>query len=143
MKKLLYLSSLMILFTACQPVELQVVENFYKDGSPKMVMDYLVKMGDSIPVHEVQYHDDGSRLLEGNYENGLREGEWLSWYPDGSIWSKGYFSKGERDGKSWVYHPNGKMYMKGSYQHGKKIGLWLVFDEEGNVVGQNEFKIED
>jgi len=139
MKKLLYISGLVFLLASCQPVELQVVEDYYKDGSPKMVMDYLVKGGDSIPVYEIQYHDDGSKLLEGNYVNGLREGEWTSWFPDGKVWSKGYFSAGKRTGKSWVYHPNNKIYMKGSYEEGKKVGLWLVFDEEGNVVGKNEF----
>jgi len=139
MKKLIYLSSILLLVTACQPVEIQVVEAFHKDGSPKMVMDYLVSMGDSIPVYEVQYHKDGSKLLEGHYVDGLRDGEWISWYPDGSVWSKGFFAEGKRNGKSWVYHPNGKMYMEGSYEQGKKTGLWLVFDEEGNVVGKNEF----
>lgn len=140
MKKLLYLASLLVLLGACQPFEIQVVEDFYQDGSPKMVMDYLVKNADSIPVHEIQYHEDGSKLLEGNYVDGLRDGEWLSWYPDGRIWSKGYFSQGERSGKSWVYHPNGQLYMKGSYEKGEKIGLWLVFDEEGNVIGKNDFE---
>lgn len=140
MKKLLYIAGLLVVLSACQPVEIQVVEDFYKDGSPKMVMDYLVKNGDSIPIHEIQYHADGSKLLEGNYVDGLRDGEWLSWFADGRIWSKGYFSQGERTGKSWVYHPNGQLYMKGSYENGTKIGLWLVFDEDGNVVGKDEFK---
>lgn len=143
MKKVLYLFGIVFLLGACQASEIQVVEEYYKDGSPKNVMDYLVTGSDSIPVHEIQYHDDGSKLLEGDYENGLREGEWLSWFPDGSIWSKGYFSKGKRTGKSWIYHPNRQIYMKGTYEDGKKTGLWLVFDEDGNVVGKNEFGVEE
>jgi antitoxin component YwqK of YwqJK toxin-antitoxin module len=139
MKKYLYLALVALIFSACQTKQIQVVEDIYENGNPKIVFDYLVKSNDSIPLHEIQYHEDGSKLLEGEYVDGLREGEWLSWFPDGSIWSKGYFSKGKRTGKSWVYHPNGQLYMKGTYENGHKIGLWLVFDEEGNVEAQQEF----
>lgn len=138
-KKTLYLIGVLLVLTSCQSKEIQVVEQIHEDGTPKMVFDYLVKGEDSIALHEVQYHDDGSILLEGVYQDGLREGEWVSWYPDGTIWSKGYFSNGKRTGKSWVYHPSGKMYMKGSYEEGEKIGIWLVYDEEGIIVGKKEF----
>ncbi len=138
-RKSLYLIGVLVLFASCQPREIQVVEKIHEDGTAKVVFDYMLKGNDSIALHEVQYHDDGSLYLEGIYEDGLREGEWLSWYPDGTIWSKGYFSKGERTGKSWVYHPSGKLYMKGSYENGKKIGTWLVYDEEGIVLAKKEF----
>lgn len=138
-RKAFYVLGAILVLASCQPKEIQVIEQIYEDGSPKIVFDYLLKRGDSIALHEVQYHNDGSILLEGDYQNGLREGEWISWYPDGTVWSKGYFRKGKRSGKSWAYHPNGKLYMKGSYEEGKKIGPWLVYDEEGNVIANKEF----
>lgn len=138
-RRAFYLIGIIVVMASCQAKEIQVVEQIHEDGSPKIVFDYLVQGGDSIALHEIQYHDDGSLLLEGVYQDGLREGEWVSWYPDGTIWSKGYFSKGERTGKSWVYHPNGKLYMKGSYQEGKKIETWLVYDEDGIVIAKKEF----
>ena len=42
MKKLIYAVILLVLMAACQSVEIQVVEGFYEDGSPKMLMDYLL-----------------------------------------------------------------------------------------------------
>ena len=129
-----------IIITSCQTRTVQVIEDVYQDGSPKSIIDYKVSFGDSIPQHRIDFHIDGSRRMEGNFVNGKREGEWISWHPNGGgIWSKGYFKNGERTGKSWIYHTNGKLYMKGAYENGKKVGLWLVFDEDGNVVGQDEF----
>lgn len=130
---------LIIVLTSCQSHEIQVVESIHKDGSPKIVMDYLISGSDSIPLHEVNFHEDGSKMMEGEYVDGLREGEWISWFPDGSVWSKGYFTKGKRSGKSWIYHPNGQMYMKGAYRDGAKTGMWIVFDENGIVETQKEF----
>jgi len=139
MRKLLYFLSIIVLLSSCSSREIEVVNDFYENGQAKIVMTYKVQMGDSIPLHEVQYHKDGAILLEGDYVDGLREGEWISHFPDGTIWSKGYFSKGKRTGKSWVYYPNGKLRMKGSYENGQKIGKWIVFDEEGIVIGEGEF----
>lgn len=126
-------------FVSCSSKEVQVVNEFYENGQAKIVMTYQVKFSDSIPLYEVQYHKDGSVLLEGNYIDGLRDGEWISHYPDGTMWSKGYFSEGKRTGKSWVYHPNGQLRMKGSYENGRKAGKWIIFNEEGIVVGEEEF----
>lgn len=133
-----YLFSFTFLFS-CQTKEIKVIEEIYKNGATKKTVQYQLKGSDSIPLHEIQYHQDGSKYVEGSFIKGEREGEWMSWYPDGTVWSKGYFANGKRTGKSWVYHPNGQMYMKGEYLEGEKVGLWLVFDEQGNVVGQEDF----
>jgi antitoxin component YwqK of YwqJK toxin-antitoxin module len=139
MKRILYFILMLSMF-ACQTREVQVVEDVNQDGTPKKVVDYILKGSDSIPQHEVQYHEGGAKLMEGSFANGKREGEWVSWFPDGQVWSKGYFKNGKRDGKSWVYHPNGQLYMKGEYKDGEKIGLWLVFNEDGIVIGKKTYE---
>jgi antitoxin component YwqK of YwqJK toxin-antitoxin module len=139
MKNLFLFLALGFVFLSCKPKQIQVVEDVYDNGTPKVVIDYLVRGNDSIPLLEKQFHKDGSLLLQGKYINGLRQGEWLSWYPDGKIWSKGFFSKGKRTGKSWIYHPGGQLYIKGEYRDGQKIGAWFVFDENGSVIGENKY----
>ncbi|NOR86231.1 MAG: hypothetical protein GQ527_01340, partial [Bacteroidales bacterium] len=93
MKKILFYSILISLIVSCQSREIQIVEEIYQDGSSKKIVDYLVQGSDTLVLHELSFHKDGSKLMEGYFENNQREGEWLSWFPDGSIWSKGYFSK--------------------------------------------------
>lgn len=139
MKKLIYLVLFASMLSACTSKEIEEVKEFYENGQAKIVMKYKVQLGDSIPMYEIQYHKDGSILLEGEYIDGFREGEWISHYPDGTMWSKGYFSKGKRTGKSWIYHPNGQLRMKGKYEEGKKVGKWIVFNEEGIVISEQEF----
>lgn len=129
----------LIALISCVGHQVDAVDSFYENGQAKIVKTYMVKGNDSITLSEVQYHKGGEILLKGNYKEGLRDGEWLSWYADGTIWSKGYFLKGKRDGKSWIYHPNGALRMKGSYKNGQKIGKWIIFNEEGVIIAEEEF----
>lgn len=139
MKKLLLFFSIIVVFYSCQNSEIQVIDEVFKDGAIKSIVDYKVSFGDSIPLHRLDFHKEGSKRMEGYFKDGKRDGEWLSWYANGTIWSKGYFKEGKRTGKSWVYHPNGKLYMKGKYEDGKKIGQWMVFDEDGNLLADQSF----
>jgi len=139
MRKLITLFIMGIFLASCQPQKIQVVKEVFKDGTPKSIIDYEVQYGDSIPIHRLDFHINGSKRMEGDFVNGKREGEWLSWHPDGTIWSKGFFKNGKRTGKSRIYHSNGKLYMKGEYLDGKKIGEWMVFDEDGILIGDETF----
>jgi len=138
--KNLFLGLVIILaMVSCTNKEVKVVEEYFQNGSPKMLINYKLTMGDSTPLHRTDFHENGSKRMEGNFVDGKRDGEWMSWYANGVVWSKGYFKDGLRTGKSWAYYPSGNLYLKGSYKKGKKIGEWLVFDEEGIVIGKENF----
>ncbi|MCK5775616.1 MAG: toxin-antitoxin system YwqK family antitoxin [Bacteroidales bacterium] len=139
MRKLIILFISMAFLYACQAPQVQVVEDVYADGSIRSIVDYKISSNDSIPLHQLDFHKDGSKRMEGYFVDGERDGEWLSWYADGDIWSKGYFKNGKRTGKAWVYHPNGKLFMKGTYENGQKTGNWLVFDEDGNLISDTNY----
>ena len=139
MKKIVLFLIVTLSFYSCQTSEIQVVEEVFNDGAIKSIVDYRISFGDSIPIHRLDFHKDGSKRMEGFFKDGERDGEWLSWFTDGTVWSKGYFKEGKRTGKSWVYHPNGKLYIKGKYEDGKKTGQWLVFDEDGILLADQSF----
>ena len=139
MKNLLISLTIILAMVSCTSKDVKVVEEYFQSGTPKMVIDYKVTMGDSIPLHRTDFHKNGEKRMEGNFVNGKRDGEWMSWYANGVIWSKGYFEKGLRTGKSWAYYPSGKLYLKGSYENGEKVGKWLVFNEDGIVIGEDSF----
>ena len=139
MKNLLISLIIILALVSCTSKEVKVVEEYFQSGSPKKVMDYKVSMGDSIPLHRADFHENGETRMEGSFVDGKRDGEWMSWYANGVIWSKGYFKDGLRTGKSWAYYPSGKLYLQGSYENGKKVGEWLVFDEDGIVTGKESF----
>ena len=100
----------------------------YDNGNPAKVQFF--DKNDQC-VHEVNYYDNGALYMEGDMKDGLREGEWVSYFLDGKVQSTGFFEKDLRTGKSLVYHENGNLWMDGYYKDGKQVGLWIYYDEQG------------
>jgi antitoxin component YwqK of YwqJK toxin-antitoxin module len=104
-------------------------------------------------------------LSKGEIINGLKEGEWLFYYPDGKIMAKELYKNDELNGKSfsyypngllsgieyWVddlqedsafyFHPNGKLNRKGRYEKGVYQGIWLTFFEN-EVLNQLVYYVD-
>ena len=140
MRKLILLIIPAMLFISCQNTQtVELVKEVYADGVQKQLIQYEIRGADSIAVHEINYHRDGSLKMEGDILDGLREGEWVSWYPDGTLWSKGSFTKGKRSGGSWAYYANGILHMEGNYEDGKKVGIWKVYDSDGTLETKQDF----
>lgn len=84
----------------------------------------------------------GKRQLKmaGPLDNeGRRHGAWESFYENGKKNSATYYINGVRNGHSIVYHPNGAVYYYGEYKNDEKAGLWKTFDEEGQLISEDEF----
>jgi hypothetical protein len=92
----------------------------------KMVAGKLVKDG---PF--VVYADAGSKLIEGNYRNGVQEGEWTTWYENGQRSAIDYFHNGQQDGLHISWYANGQKAIQGNYRAGKRIGVWTHWDPSG------------
>ena len=99
---------------------------------PKLV--YYYKGDDSTNCKEIQYYEDGSKKMEGNYVNDFRNGTWTAWYRNGQLWSQGDYKDGYAIGTRKVYYPNGKLYIVGDYEHGKRTGDWTFYDSLGTVL---------
>ena len=50
----------------------------------------------------ITYHDNGTKMEEGNYRDGMKEGEWTSKYANGEKELIGYFNKG-KPCNIWMY----------------------------------------
>jgi antitoxin component YwqK of YwqJK toxin-antitoxin module len=111
----------------------------FENGNMKTVKVFQEIDGKQIWVSEIHYHPNGSKSMEGTIKNGLREGEWISWYEDGKIWSKGNFKNGNRDGMGYVYFPSGKIQIEGPYIDGKRTGLWRSYDDQGNLISDTDY----
>ena len=109
------------------------------------------------------YHNRGSKLMMVElYENGLLEGERLSYYENGRVSEKLEFLHGKKHGKQLVYsvksvlikeftyendelHGINKFYsgrgnltIEGMYKNDRKQGVWKYFDASGNVIRQKK-----
>ena len=66
--------------------------------------------------------------VQGNYKNGKKEGEWVSYDDNGQLLGKGSFKNGKRDGE-WAYYHDGQLWNKGNYKNGKKEGEWVKYHD--------------
>ncbi len=66
-----------------------------------------------------------STLLSGKNRNGLKNGEWISYFPNGEIQSICHFSEGIPDGAIIVYNNIGQELYRGNFDNGEKIGEWV------------------
>ena len=109
--------------------------------SPKEDRQYYWFKGGKI--HNSEYglagellHDDylkfyhSNQLAEsGAFKNGLKIGEWKTWFENGKLHSKTYWNKGQRDGESLVYDTTGNLVEEGNYKNDKKHGTWINYVE--------------
>ena len=125
--KFLPLMSVLVLAACGNGLEEKVVSS-YDNGKPAKVRVYN---RENQCVREVDYYDNGTVMMEGEMKDGVRNGEWISYFLDGKVQSTGFFENDVRTGKSLVYYENGNLWMDGSYKNGKKSGLWIYYDEQG------------
>lgn len=63
-------------------------------------------------------------VLSGNFDNGLRQGKWLSYYENGEIKSVINFEKGMMQGEYKGFDDKGRIIETGQYAEDKKDGEW-------------------
>tara|TARA_Y100000991_G_C21771622_1_gene263303 strand:+ start:225 stop:605 length:381 start_codon:yes stop_codon:yes gene_type:complete len=73
-----------------------------------------------------------STMLSGENRNGLKNGEWISYFPNGEIQSICHFSYGIPDGAIIVYNNIGQELYRGNFDNGKKIGEWVFTNHKNN-----------
>jgi antitoxin component YwqK of YwqJK toxin-antitoxin module len=78
------------------------------------------------------YHEDGWHSGGVTFVNGLREGEYRSWFKDGQPESILPVRRGEAHGTQLEYWEGGKPKRKTQWEHGKKQGWDVKYDEDGN-----------
>ena len=78
-----------------------------------------------------EYYSNGKLKAEGEIENGLREGSWISYSAEGVIMSKCDYTKGVKNGNIEVFHPNGKTLYKGKFENNKEAGVWEFYSNDG------------
>lgn len=129
-------------------VELEVRTDYYPNGKIKTVASYK----DGIPEGiRREYTEDGSILMayvfsDGKIlgqgimnERGIREGEWIEYYPDGQQKAAGEYNSGKRVGAWKFYYPDGTLEQEGNYDDdGLLTGQWKWYYPSG-ALHREEF----
>lgn len=76
-------------------------------------------------------------IYEGNFKDGLFEGEIIIHFIDGSKF-KGIYHKGKRNGKAIEVDKEGKRF-EGAYKDDLRDGKYIEKDRNGNIISQGMY----
>lgn len=69
---------------------------------------------------QTEYRDSSGQLrAKGNCSEGVKTGEWTTYYPNGQMRSKGYLQHGQPEGFWIFYHANGNKMARGRFSEGQ------------------------
>jgi hypothetical protein len=106
------------------------------------IVEYDVKDGYKHGEFRI-FSQDGILEVQGQIDSNRNVGKWEYFYPDGQIESEGYFINDLPQGK-WVWnYPDGKRKEEGYYQNGKRIGMWYQFKNNGEVIFEKNYDLND
>lgn len=88
----------------------------------------------------ITYYETGEQQSEETFVDNKAEGWSTSWWPNGVVKAEGNKVGGKEDGE-WTYlHDNGALFKKGLWVEGEPEGLWIEYDPEGKALRERHYK---
>ena len=84
--------------------------------------------------HWIKTDTDGSRLFEGNFEDGKEVGVFNYYYPDGTLKIRNTFTVPGRYCKHEAYDKKGRLIATGYYNQHNRDSIWNFYNTEGKLV---------
>jgi antitoxin component YwqK of YwqJK toxin-antitoxin module len=79
----------------------------------------------------VRYHLDGSRAVQGAWNENQEDGTWVWWHDNGEEAARGRYIRGRQSGSWTWYWSNGNRSREGDYLQGREAGTWMAWYESG------------
>ena len=140
---LIFTSILLLLVTSCN--ETKTKSNDIQVSSENVIRDKPINKVGPVFINKptgsfIERYDNGNLKTEGwrNLES-QRDGVWYAYYEHGSKWSEMSYDNGIKEGKSIVYFPNAKIHYKGQYKNDIKSGMWTFYKESGDVDYEKKY----
>jgi len=106
------------------------------------IVEYDVKDGLKHGEFRI-FSEDGILEVQGQIDSNRNVGKWQYFYANGEIESEGYFNLDLPDGKWFWNYPDGKKKEEGFYQNGERIGMWYRYDNNGEVIFEKNYDLND
>ncbi len=79
------------------------------------------------------YYPNGELFVETNYVAGVEEGIYRAYYKSGKVYFECQMKNGKRDGYCQIFHPNGDLETEAFYKAGIREDVWNYYDEDGKL----------
>src|ERR1700722_4711641 len=86
------------------------------------------------------YHDDGSKMIQGEYHDGKQKAECTQWSDNAQMPAVGPHQDGVQDGEHTGWYTDGKIAAIGMYKNGKREGVWKRWDPQGFKNWEETYK---
>jgi antitoxin component YwqK of YwqJK toxin-antitoxin module len=159
-----YLLLLILSITACKTGEVKFVAETYDNGDPKTVYYFknkadmeqhpsdttigsLIALNKQLDLRQEQFYENGQKVNEGQFVNGLGSGIWNFYYQNGVLQARSRYEKGLSIDTVFCYQETGKLKRlvfdadkKRHYRHsidfyedgGKMLECYFYTDTLGN-----------
>ena len=106
------------------------------------IVEYDVKDGLKHGEFRI-FSADGKLEIQGQIDSNKNVGKWQYFYTNGKVESEGYFNYDRPNGK-WVWnYSDGKKKEEGSYRNGERVGMWYQYDNNGEILFENNYDLID
>ncbi len=82
---------------------------------------------------------NGVLIEKGEFVNGEKNGEWITYSRKGKLIRKLNFDNGFLNGKVELFYVNGKPKVTGQFENGKKIGQWTYYTLKGKILAEGSY----
>jgi antitoxin component YwqK of YwqJK toxin-antitoxin module len=112
-----------------------------KLSNPLVIKDGLL-YSDSLPATPFTgRHKSRMRDMKIEYEvvNGIREGDFITYFPNDTIQMKGKMKKNKNTGEWKYFYPDGSIETSGFFEDDLPTGQWTWYSKRGRVLEEGNY----
>lgn len=115
--------------------------NYYWLGEGRLHFTYGGYTGKVVHGIFEKFNRQHDLLEKGEFQYGLREGKWVSWYPNGKWRAISHWTEGERSGTFREFYSNGALKTTGRHVGDKLQGKVYSYSSEGKLVSKKRYRL--
>ena len=115
------------------------VKLFYKNGLPKEIHHYRENNNKVKLAHKTFYFDNGQKERKETTLYGLKDGQYTEWRRDGTRKIEGMYENGDKHGLWVQWGKNGRKLKEGMFHRGNKKGSWTKYTENGHKLWEKDY----
>lgn len=86
------------------------------------------------------FYRHGEKIEKGSFYEGQQIGTWRTWFANGKVASEVQYEQGLPDGYYRTYWENGNSKISGHYISGERAGIWHQYDQDGKLLLTTEYR---
>lgn len=108
--------------------------------APALAQNQIDKQGRK-QGHWIRTDQNGSKIYEGTFKDGLEIDTFQYYYPDGTLRLRNIYTTPGRYCSHEAYDEQGRLIAKGFYNQKNRDGLWQIYTEAGKLIKTTTYRM--